>query len=304
MTRHKRKSAGRGAIIAIVKGGLGNQFFIYAAARALALRTGRDLYLDAELGYQDDRYGRRYRLQHFPVRATLLPEEWRIAPSLRHPRHRLVRMANKLLPIRWRTYLAESHLDSPETMARYRPARRRVTLVGYWQNETFFADQAIRIREELTPPLPEDEETRIRGETLAGQESVLVHVRRHRYSPLLGADYYQAAIDEAREKLDSPVFVLFGDDPDWALARLDFGTARVEVRSCDVDDELRDLWLMTRCRHAIIANSTFSWWGAWLGGEAGRQRLIWTPASTGLPLQGAAGWRRLPASLDYVDKCA
>ena len=86
------------AVITIIKGGLGNQLFIYAAARALALRTGRTLYLDTRRGYSGDSYERSYRLNQFPIVAESMPEQWRIAPHLKHPRHKLIRAVSKLLP--------------------------------------------------------------------------------------------------------------------------------------------------------------------------------------------------------------
>ena len=90
-----------------MKGGLGNQLFIYAAARALALRTGRRLYLDIWRGYTADTYGRSYRLDRFPIQAQVMPEAWRVATMLRHLRHKLIRVQNKLLQRNHRGYLSE-----------------------------------------------------------------------------------------------------------------------------------------------------------------------------------------------------
>jgi hypothetical protein len=281
------------AIIAIIKGGLGNQLFIYAAARALAQRTGRALYLDTRRGYTHDGYGRTYRLDRFPIQAQVMPESWRIASHLRHPRHRIIRALNKLLPRNQRHYLAERHHLPPTQLTEVQPRPARVTLLGYWQNEGYFAAHADTIRAEVTPPAPTDDHNRRLGEQLSATESVFLHFRRRHYWNLLGADYYQGAIDAVRARLPQVQFVLFGDDLDWPQRQLDFRGAPPLVVAHNAGDELADLWLMSRCRHAIIANSSFSWWGAWLG-EDQPGRLVCAPASTGLPLVMPERWRLIP----------
>jgi hypothetical protein len=282
------------AVIAIVKGGLGNQCFIYAAARALALRTGRALFLDAKRGYTNDRYGRSYRLDRFPnLKARPMPEAWRIAPTLNHPRHKIIRALNKLLPRSQRTYFGEQRNAPPAQLTALRPRRDRITLLGYWQNEAYFADCAATIRAELAPPAPADEEDRALGEKFVACESVFLHFRRVRYWNLLDCDYYQAAIDAACAKLPEPHFVLFGDDLNWPQQNLDFHGATVEPVTHNSDDELADLWLMSRCRHAVVANSSFSWWGAWLG-DTTPDRLVFAPAQAGFPIVMPDRWQCIP----------
>lgn len=284
------------AVIAIVKGGLGNQLFIYAAARALALRTGRTLYLDTKRGFANDDYGRSYRLNRFPIQAQAMPEAWRIAPTLKHPRHKLIRALNKLLPRDHRTYFAERHTQSATQLTALRPRRNRITLLGYWQNEAYFASHASTIQDELQPPAPTDDQNLTLGEKFSAGESVFLHFRRVRYWNLLGRDYYQAAIDALGAKLLRPRFVLFGDDLNWPQQNLDFHGANVELITHNSDDELADLWLMTRCRHAIVANSSFSWWGAWLG-NASADRIVFAPAQVGFPILMPERWQRIPNTI-------
>lgn len=289
------------AVIAIVKGGLGNQLFIYAAARALALRTGRSLYLDAARGYTHDEYGRSYRLDRFPLQAEPMPEAWRIAPTLKHPRHKIIRALNKLLPRNQRTYFGEQRNSSPHQLTALQPCRERITLLGYWQNEAYFADCAATIRAELTPPPPTDEKNRVLGEKLAASESVFLHFRRKQYWNLLGRDYYQGAIDATVAKLSRPHFVLFGDDLDWPQQHLDFHGASAEYVRHNTGDELADLWLMSRCRHAVVANSSFSWWGAWLG-DAVSHRLVFAPAQVGWDVAMPPRWQRITNVIEPVAK--
>lgn len=283
------------ALITIVKGGLGNQLFIYAAARAMALRTGRQLYLDAVRGYLGDDYGRSFRLNRFPIEAELMPEQWRVASTLRHPRAKLVRALNKYLPEAWRFYVAERGDTRPDALWNHGRNVKRVTLMGYWQDEAYFLDYAELLRRELAPPMPDAPEVRARGARFAGTESVFLHVRRYRYSPLLDAGYYQKAVDMACAELSKPVFMIFGDDIEWVVNNIDFRGAGFERQDYDESDELADLWLMTRCRHAIIANSSFSWWAAWLGGAAGSGRHVWAPGQSGLALKCAKSWEAVDA---------
>jgi hypothetical protein len=277
-------------VIAIIKGGLGNQLFIYAAARALGLRTGRELFLDIERGYTHDGYGRSYRLDHFPTMAKVMPEAWRVAPHLKHPSHKALRTFNKFLPHSWRTYYAERRNLSATQLTTLTPKRERITLVGYWQDEAYFSDYAEAIWQELQPPAPSDARNRALGHELLTSESVFLHIRRLRYPNRLDAAYYQRAVDEALQYCNRPKFVILGDDPVWATQQVNFHGAACEVITHNGEDELADLWLMTRCRHAIVANSSFSWWGAWLGEK---QRKVWAPAHPGLALKMSKQWRAL-----------
>lgn len=285
------------AIIAIVKGGLGNQLFIYAAARALALRTGRALYLDTKRGYTHDTFGRSYRLNWLPIIAKTMPEAWRVAPTLKHPRHKVIRALNKLLPRDRRNYVAERHHLDITQLTQLKPCRDHLTLLGYWQNEAYFANSAEMIRQELTPPEPTDSRNRELGRLFASGNTVSLHVRRIRYPYRLSAEYYQAAIHAARSVLKNPTFAIFGDDLDWASAMLDFGDSPVNLVAHNKDNEMADLWLMGRCRHAITANSSFSWWGAWLAGEPGPSRHVWAPAEMGVQLVPASGWHIIPGGM-------
>jgi hypothetical protein len=280
------------SVIAIIKGGVGNQLFIYAAARALALRTGRALYLDTVRGYTNEGYGRRCRLSCFPIQAETMPEAWRIASNLRHPRHKIIRALNKLLPRNARAYLAERHHLPPTQLTALQPRPRRITLLGYWQDEGYFAAYAEAIRAELTPPAPADESNRALGEKLAASESVFIHFRRVRYWNLLGRDYYQGAIDAALARVPQARFALFGDDLEWPRQNLDFRGAPVEAVAQNGENELADLWLMRCCRHAVVANSSFSWWGAWLADDK-RPRHVFAPAQVGWPIVIPERWQRI-----------
>lgn len=263
---------------------------------------GRQLYLDTVRGYTRDSYNRSYRLDHFPIKAQVMPEYWRIAPDLRHPKHKLIRAINKLMPRELCSYFAERQDTQPADLLHLNSRRSRITLHGYWQDEAYFSDMREYIHAELAPPPPRNASQLEKGLALSRKNSVFLHIRRKQYSPILGEDYYQNAIDLALRDIDNPVFVVFGDDIPWARSTLRFGPSEVEFQEFQANDELTDIWLMSRCRHAIIANSSFSWWGAWLGGQTNESRKVWAPEATGFLLKNAPGWTLIPATLTMADK--
>lgn len=283
-------------IVSIVKGGLGNQLFIYAASRALALRNGRSLFLDTKLGYQTDSYERSYRLNRFPINALEAPDAWMIAPTLRHPKHKSIRALSKLLPRNWRPYIAERRHLPPTQLLDLNPIPDRVTLLGYWQDEAYFAGQADVIRRELTPDPPQNQMILEAGRSMAGKNSVFIHFRRHRFPHVLEMDYYQRAIDDAHSRIHNPSFFLFGEDLEACRENLNFHGNPAETTDGLADNELDDLWLMGQCRHGITANSSFSWWAAWLG-DPHKSKHIWAPQNSGYELNAAPHWIALPNRL-------
>jgi hypothetical protein len=146
-------------------------------------------------------------------------------------------------------------------------------LDGYWQSERYFADVSDRLRSEFTfKASAAGRNAEIAGE-IAAVNAVSLHVRRGDYAtnPAMTAmhgicpiDYYDRAVEFVIERVADPVFFLFSDDPDWVREHLKIDWAVVVVEHNDSDTGHEDLRLMGLCRHHVIANSTFSWWGAWL----------------------------------------
>jgi hypothetical protein len=280
-----------GSLVAIIKGGLGNQLFGYAAARALALRTGRELLLDDRSGFVRDGYGRSFRLDRFPIAARPAPPELSLGDP-KSPGHRRLRNLDRLLPPPWKCYVKERPGRGADQLARLRSRRRVVHLNGYWQDEACFREAAEILRRELAPPPSGDAALE---DELASGDHVFLHIRQVRYSPRLDFGYYREAIHRAVETLEAPCFEVFGDDPERARKALDFSGRPVRFHEPS-DDELVDFRRMTRCRHAIVANSSFSWWAAWLQAP---DHHVWTPEKPGWPLRPAAGWNTVPNKLEH-----
>ena len=148
---------------------------------------------------------------------------------------------------------------------------------GYWQTERHFADIADILRRELT-----FKDAHLYRETpafrdVAAGESVAVHVRCGDYveKPKVRAkfhlctqEYYAHAIDAMRAHVPEATFVVFTENPGWVKANL---PALKDFKFVTGRDEFEDLFLMSQCRHAIIPNSSFGWWGAWLGEWRGKR---------------------------------
>ena len=278
-------------IIARVEGGLGNQLFIYAAARALALRTGSQLRLDALNSYPRDSFGRRYQLDEFNI-AAVLAEEAEVAryrPESQGFYWR--RKLDRRLPFPWRSVIEERSLFEPRLLE-LRP-RANVYLMGYWQREEYFRDQAPAIRRELTLRREPSAQNRALGERLRQCESAFLHLRRVDYAHRLSAGYYAAALELLYKRVNEPRLFVFGDDLEWARRELPLPEGTQFIAHNGDARNIEDLWLMTRCRHAIVANSSFSWWGAWLNPEPGR--VVIAPAVWGYRAAAATGWLTVSA---------
>ena len=265
-------------VIAKLMGGLGNQLFQYAAGRAVAGRLDVPLLLD--LSFLDDRSGavhtiRDYALDVYRVNARLAtPDEIRAFDAHR-PRGRFrTRLEPIVSTFRRTTYCRERGRRYDPALERVRPP---VYLDGFWQDERYFVSIAGRLRDELSPREPLDAKTTTLLNRIGSTSSISIHVRRgdyvtdpttNAYHGVLGADYYQAAIRRIQEGFAEPHFFVFSDDPDWAEANIVTGHPTVYVRGNDGKRAFIDLFLMQHCLRHVIANSSFSWWGAWMSARA------------------------------------
>lgn len=251
-------------ITAQLVGGLGNQMFQYAAGRALALRRGVGLRLDASefKNYHLHSYG----LNHLAISAEVTDR--------RQPASTGSRVLDRLRDL--------VGLGAPalyrESGLRFDPAvlalPGNTTLAGYWQCERYFADHADLIRAELSVKTPAIADNLECIERLRSGMPVSVHIRRGDYVSNTLANsvhgtcdiaYYEAAARYIAERCaEAPTFYVFSDDPDWVRENFRIPFEIVLVRHNGADRNYEDLRLMSGCRHHIIANSSFSWWGAWL----------------------------------------
>jgi hypothetical protein len=276
-------------IIARIEGGLGNQMFIYAAARSLALRTERMLKLDVTSAFNVDTYGRRYQLHLFNIQAQEANEEEVAIYTVGSRSFDLSRRLNRLLPLSWRSFIEEKSRFDPRIL-QFRPKREEVYLIGYWQREEYFKKVANVIRQDFTLKVGLSEETlsvmkRIQN---VGSESVCLHARRISYEHLLSKSYYERAFEALQKRVKRPHFFIFSDDVDWVQENLNPPGRFELVTHKGAERDFEDLWLMIQCRHSIIANSSFSWWGAWLNENP--RKVVIAPRNWGYRAAPCRGW--------------
>lgn len=259
-------------IIVNLIGGLGNQMFQYATGRALALRLGDTLRVDIS-GFEGYGLHQGYELARVFSCNPLVAREQDVRDLLGW---RSSRIARKIL---MRPSLAIFHGPSlvVEPHFNYWPGIRGVSrnayLLGYWQTERYFSEAAETIRTDFAFREPLSAKNKELTERISQTIAISLHVRRGDYVSdpkanaahgLCSLDYYRAAVRHIAEHIDRPEFFIFSDDIGWVKENL-----KIDFPCWHVDHNLgaesyNDMRLMSLCRHHIIANSSFSWWGAWL----------------------------------------
>lgn len=269
-------------VIVKLRGGLGNQMFQYAAGRQLAILHQTTLKLDISIY----RCGglRSYDLEAFRIEGKLAKDEE--VARIRAGRNLVTRFASWLGlprgesqggPVFRETGVKPFNPSIAETPG-------DVYLDGYWQSEKYFADISDVIRREFTVRSPLVATNLRIAEMISNTQSVSIHVRRGDYvsNPatarvhgVCSLDYYRRCMALIAERIGRPHFYVFSDDPDWVMENLRSDHPCTCVTHNDASHGHEDLRLMTMCEHNIIANSSFSWWGAWL--NVNPDKLVFAP---------------------------
>lgn len=267
-------SAQRARVVGVkISAGLGNQMFQYAAGLALAERLGAELICD--IGHY-----RRHTRADRPLGLTAFGLQLQIGriPPLAPLRHAMM-----VLGLNYRAFRRATVFQQRRG---FEPAFDRLTapvaLSGYLQSWRYFEGHEASVRRAFdTSPLATAHSAALAAEIDAAQTPVAVHVRRGDYLKdeqsvarfgVLGTDYYQAARAALEARLPAggkaPTYFLFSDEIERATKELQDWPGLRPVAGFSGHEDLR---LMSLCRHFIIANSTFSWWGAWLGAAPDKQ---------------------------------
>lgn len=258
-------------IVVRLCGGLGNQLFQYAAGRRLADIWQTELVLD--LGWYartpPTDTPRMYELDNYPIRAR--PTNAGEALWCRLHEGRLLRRMS-FLPRRWRHWREKSFAFDPAVL----DMPDNTYLDGYWQSHRYFEDAADLIRSDITPLAPFGRQDENVAALIATGDAVSVHVRRGDYVTHQAAatahgqcslDYYKAALAHILLHVVRPHFFVFSDDPAWTRENLPLPGPATFVDHNGPAAAFQDLRLMSLCKHQITANSSFSWWGAWLAAQ-------------------------------------
>lgn len=300
-------------IITNLIGGLGNQLFQFAAGLALAQRHGTELRVSVDQ-FEGYSLHHGYELERVFAATVQLASSQDLARALGVCRGSSGRrMLSYLAKRRWLKpdLLGGRALfePSPTYWPGWEQAGADAYLHGYWQSERYFAAAALELRAALrfrAPPSNENADWMGRIQSCA---AVAVHVRRGNYATAQNSsiyaqctlDYYRAAMSQILAAEPEAEFFVFSDEPDWARQMLGRPGVKLHVVEHNRGPEsYNDMRLMSCCRHFIIANSTFSWWGAWLGEKPGSQ-VIGPQAWFNAPGMSAdmlpARWARVHFSL-------
>ncbi len=258
-------------VVACIKGGIGNQLFSYAAARSLALKNNADLVIDAVNGFKKDHdYKRTYQLDHFSIpciRANYF-ERFEPFPRLRK---KLNRIYNQFFGFGKSEYIEQIGVEYEPRFLEIK-LNGSVYVEGYWQSEMYFKGAEAVIRNDLIIKAPKDLKNKSMAAQIKSVNAVAIHLRFFDLPSDGGVnnatkEYYINAIKMIEELESNVHYFLFSNEPDEILKVLDLQNINYTIVNHNLGDDLAyaDLWLMSLCRHFIIANSTFSWWGAWLG---------------------------------------
>lgn len=246
--------------------GLGNQLFQYAYARALSMRTKQTVFLDARntgtLACDAGRSLRKYELDNFRVKLPVCQNTEHFYPFLKTDFWDF--MKNETL----QPFFLYKYYEEPDAI--YRKNLKTVTghwyLQGWFQDVRYFEEYTDIIRQELLPK----RKIKLRKElkqVLQKNNTVSVHIRRSDYkkvSNVLPITYYYNAMRHMQEMLDNPFWIVFSDDVEWCKENIDFGKNVYFISKKEKLQDYEEMLVMSSCRNHIIANSTFSWWGAWL----------------------------------------
>lgn len=253
-------------IVVNFKGGLGNQMFQYALGRKLSLASKDTLMFDtgglrrAEISGD---VSRPFALSAFNISGSIAPSD--LATRARYP----YGIFSKFVHLFRTKLLRQMHVGWEPALLH---PRGNVYLDGYFQSPKYFEDIRTTLLQDFTlKDTPSETAARFRA-IMRNTESVSVHIRRGDYVSntkvqsaygTCSLQYYQKAMEMLGRRVPSPSWFVFSDDISWAREHLAF-PGEVTYVSDHLISDAEEFSLMAACKHNIIANSSFSWWGAWL----------------------------------------
>jgi len=281
----------------LLLGRTGNNLFQYAIGRMLAEKNRVPLVLDGSW-FNETSWKEVSHFLRLPIKAQV-----RRHPSL--PSRALRKIAGR----HYWEYRGVPVLREPGGDQRFDPAfldaPADCMLYGYFQTPLYFASMAAEIRSELLGLFGGVHIRPDLTEKISAPRSVAVHVRRTDFLKIpahlvCGADSYRNAMETMRGLVPGARFHIFSDDPEWCRATFTEPDQEVIHEARMAANPLHDLLLMSRAPHHIIANSSYSWWAAWLGEKPGQQVMLpdrWFADGIHAPIseKRAAHWTVVPA---------
>ncbi len=262
-------------------GGLGNQMFQYACGRRLSLLHNTKLIIDTKFiedrTQRDNFTFRDYELKIFNNISVQISDLKMLERYYKTDLYS--RILKKML---YPKILSE---QGREFNARVLSAGSSLYLIGYWQSEKYFLDIKDVLKKDFEfPSIDENEYINTISKSIAESNSISIHIRRGDYVKnqfaksiytTLSNDYYQKAINYCNKKVKEARFFIFSDDPQYVQANFSNIKNLVIVDHKDIVANYVDMKLMSLCKHNIIANSSYSWWAAWLNNNT--EKIVISP---------------------------
>lgn len=272
-------------IIVKLMGGLGNQMFQYAAARSLALEKRTWVYLDPSFLHEDAKG--RWTQREYELDAFNIQYKFERSGRIRFLRRLNTKNYMKRLQdsslwfFPYRNFYQPDHKFHPE-MFTY---PKNTYLHGYFQSEKYFANHEDQLRKDFEFLEPAKDRNAEVLEQIRNSNAISIHVRRGDYVTLaaanafhglMGAEYYAEGARQIASKTGKQhSYFVFSDEPQWAKDNLKFPGETTYIDWNSGKASFEDMRLMSNCKHHIIANSSFSWWGAWL--NPSKEKIVVAP---------------------------
>jgi hypothetical protein len=275
-------------LIIRITGGIGNQLFQYAFVRSLSIKLNKNFNLDLSW-YRDYHKFEKADNQNAATKREYLLDKFNIKENLLNPVYlsisfRLNNSSNfdkikKYPPFRFFTYNTITELDFDFNKIKN---FNNVYLSGFWQKNNLFEEYRDILKEELTLKNNMSEKNTILLDKIKSSSSIAIHIRRGDLlsrpiavaeQPSSSKQYYYNAINKIKWKVEKPEVFVFSDDINWVKNNYKF-----DIPTTYIDNEGPDFEhfkLMCNCKHQIIANSTFSWWAAWLNNY--QEKIVISP---------------------------
>lgn len=260
------------SIIVQIIGGVGNQLFQYAFARSMAAKRGTDFKFDISPLDTDffisNGYG--FFLNRFNIKKTELAKDKDLYGLVWLVRHsKIFNFIHNKFRLR---YFLKHFFYHEESFSFISEVFQKKALYfeGFWQSEKYFKDIADEIREEISLKENMSEHSQAIDKEISRTKAISLHIRRYAHEnskPWFGfcsLEYYKKAAEIIVQKMPDAHFFIFSDNYDWVRENFkDFDHPYTLVENSN-EQNCDDIILMSHCKHHIIANSSFSWWGAWL----------------------------------------
>lgn len=244
-------------IVVKLQGGLGNQMFQYATARHLGLKYKKEIILNTEYfsNIPKGDVPRKYQLDIFNIDKSIKKD---------NTTNLILKWTQKIIL----KLLSEKTMYSiSDILLKY---NLPVYINGYFQSEKYFKDSRDILLDEFTLTKELGVEAKKIKNIIEKSEAVCLNVRRGDYLRpdyikiygTCSTEYYNKAIEYIKNKIKNPIICVFSDDPEWV--KKEFNIENVVFAGNDLLKDYEQMYLMSLCKHNIVANSSFAWWGAWL----------------------------------------